>query len=103
MFLQTFLNGGAYGATRLLSPQSVATLTARHTPPDGPSYGYGWGVDSTGVYSHGGSDGTFAWVDPARGIIGMVLTQTPNGTQPRSRFLQLVRLAADPVATHGGK
>ena len=47
-------------------------------------------VDSGGVYSHTGSDGTFAWVDPARGILGMVLTQTPRGRNPRRQFVELV-------------
>ena len=47
----------------------VEVMTSRHTPPGGPSYGYGWMVGDDGVYSHTGSDGTFAWVDPARRII----------------------------------
>lgn len=27
-------------------------------------YGLGWMVSPSGVYSHTGSDGTMAWVDP---------------------------------------
>ena len=90
VFLQAFLNGGSYGAVRILSPESVRRMTTRHTPDGGPSYGYGWMVDSTGVYLHTGSDGTFAWVDGSRGIIGMVLTQTPRGQNPRRAFVELV-------------
>jgi CubicO group peptidase (beta-lactamase class C family) len=52
-------------------------------------------VSDDGVYSHSGSDGTFAWVDPSRGIIGMVLTQTPRGRNPRQRFVQLVNLSIE--------
>ena len=93
LFLQTFLNGGSYGDVRIISHESVKRMTTRHTPIDGPAYGYGWMLDSAGVYAHSGSDGTFAWVDPARGIIGMVLTQTPRGRNPRQRFVDLVNRA----------
>ena len=93
VFLQTFLNRGAYGSARVISPESVKRMTTRQTPASGPGYGYGWMVDSTGVWSHSGSDGTFAWVDPARGIIGMVLTQTPRGQNPRQLFVSFVNRA----------
>jgi CubicO group peptidase (beta-lactamase class C family) len=68
-------------------------MTSRQTPAGESPYGYGWVVGADGVYSHTGSDGTFAWVDPARGIIGMVLTQTPGGRNPRQRFLELLNLS----------
>ena len=35
------------------------------------------------------------WVDPAREIIGMVLTQSPGGINPRRQFQDLVNRAAD--------
>ena len=89
-FLQTFLNRGAYGSARVISPTSVQRMITRHTPASDPGYGYGWMVDSTGVWSHGGSDGTFAWVDPDREIIAMVLTQTPRGRNPRQLFMSFV-------------
>ncbi len=99
VFLQMFLNGGAYGSVRLLKPETVKLMTSRQTPPSedrGGSYGLGWMInDEDGVFSHGGSDGTFAWVDPGRQIIGLVFTQTPRGRNPRQRFMQLVNLAID--------
>jgi CubicO group peptidase (beta-lactamase class C family) len=95
IFLQTHLNGGTYGNTQLIAPQSVRTMTARQTPADGTAYGYGWRLEDGGVFSHGGSDGTNAWVDPERGIIGIVLTQTPRGRNPVQRFRQLVNLAIE--------
>ncbi|MEM1094328.1 MAG: hypothetical protein AAGJ10_06965 [Bacteroidota bacterium] len=48
------------------------------------------------MISHGGSDGTDAWIDPERGIIGLVFTQTPQGRPPVDRFRELVNLAVDP-------
>lgn len=98
LFLQTFLNEGAYGGVRLLKPETVKLMTSRHTPVvegRGGGYGYGWSIDEEGVYSHGGSDGTFAWVDPGRRTIGIVLTQTPRGRNPRGKFIELVKAAVD--------
>src|SRR5690606_30790487 len=94
IFLQTFLNGGSYGSTTLLKPTSVERMTSRHTPDGGPAYGYGWGLQN-GQYGHSGSDGTYAWVDPERGIIAMVLTQTPRGRNPIAKFRQMVELAVE--------
>ena len=96
IFLQAFLNGGSYGSVRLLTPETVKLMTAVHTPAvpgSGEGYGYGWALDGKGIYSHGGSDGTFAWVDPSRNIIGLVFTQTPRGPNPTQKFMDLVRLS----------
>jgi CubicO group peptidase (beta-lactamase class C family) len=56
-------------------------------------YGYGWQVYKNGVFAHGGSDGTFAWVDPNNGLIGVVFTQSPGGKIPRSQFMKVVEAA----------
>jgi CubicO group peptidase (beta-lactamase class C family) len=96
IFLQMFLNGGIYGNTRILKEETVKLMTSRHTPAGEPGYGYGWSLDEEeGIYSHGGSDGTFAWVDPARDIIGLVFTQTPSGENPRDKFMEMVKLAVN--------
>ena len=42
-------------------------------------YGFGWAIGEDGVFSHGGSDGTFAWCDPNTKVIGLVFTQSPGG------------------------
>jgi CubicO group peptidase (beta-lactamase class C family) len=94
IFLQMFLNKGIYGNTRILKEETVTLMTSRHTPAGQNAYGYGWQLDEEeGIYSHGGSDGTFAWVDPARDIIGLVFTQTPAGVNPRDKFMGMVKLA----------
>ena len=103
VFLQTFLNGGAYGDVRILSADAVGAMTRDHV--EGPEgYGYGWSTpdgfggqgSGPGWYGHSGSDGTDAFVDPERGLIGLVFTQTPRGRPPFSRFRELVRLAVEP-------
>ena len=62
-FCQMYLNGGAYGGARLLDPETIERGTSVQTGLE-QRYGYGWRVSSEGVYSHGGSDGTFAGTIP---------------------------------------
>ena len=38
------------------------------------------------------------WVDPARELIGMVLTQSPGGRNPTREFRELVSRAVDQAA-----
>lgn len=95
VFCQMFLNGGAYDGVEILQPSTVELMTsAKIQTPGGGSYGYGWRlVEDT--YGHGGSDGTNAWIDPEREIIGLVFTQTPRGRFPLDRFRQLVNLSIE--------
>ncbi|NRA97593.1 MAG: serine hydrolase, partial [Planctomycetes bacterium] len=97
-----FLNGGIYGGKRLLSEARVREATkaqTKHTHPeavrDDPRqafYGFGWRV-TDGVHAHGGSDGTYGWVDPRRQVIGLVFTQSPGGRNPRNQFERVVDAA----------
>ncbi len=100
-FCQMYLNGGVYGGKRILSTETAALLTSpkiRTNPGwDGSAsyYGYGWSVTEDGVFSHGGSDGTHALVDPSKNLIVLIFTQTPGGPNPVGRFLELVNLAIE--------
>lgn len=86
-FLEMFRNGGVYNGTRLLTEASVkAMLTPRAKMGTDGAYGLGWMLSPGGSYFHTGSDGTMGWVDPARATIGMVLTQSPGGINPRNEF-----------------
>lgn len=95
-FCQMYLNGGVYGDTRLLSEESVRRATSLQSVSDytgeplEASYGFGWSIDADGVFSHGGSDGTEAWVDPARGLVVLVFTQSPGGNLLHEQFRKLV-------------
>jgi CubicO group peptidase (beta-lactamase class C family) len=88
VFLQTWLNGGSFGDARILSGDSVLQGTSIQSPTD--SYGFGWRIGPDGDFSHGGSDGTFAWADPARKLIGLLFTQSPGSDHPRNEFRRLV-------------
>jgi CubicO group peptidase (beta-lactamase class C family) len=95
-FLQMYLDGGEYAGRRLISPQSVKDATAERVRVDASTaYGYGWVLLANGVFLHTGSDGTMAWVDPAHGIVGMVLTQSPGGINPTAEFRKLVTDACE--------
>ncbi|MCG8467675.1 MAG: beta-lactamase family protein, partial [Gemmatimonadetes bacterium] len=99
IFGQMFLNGGEYGGARILRPETVELMTSPkiHISGEGDEasyYGYGWRLGD-GAFGHGGSDGTNAWIDPERQIIGLVFTQTPSGNNPLERFRELVNLAVE--------
>ena len=102
VFCQTYLYGGIYDGERILAERWVAEATRPQTlhvydeeelRERESFYGFGWGVTTEGVFSHGGSDGTFAWVDPAKQIIGIVFTQSPGGGNPRRQFMRVVDAA----------
>lgn len=100
-FCQMFLNGGVYDGERIVSEETVALMTSpkiRTNPgSSGPPsyYGYGWSVSEDGVFSHGGSDGTAAFVDPSRNLVVLVFTQTPRGQNPVARFREVVDAAIE--------
>ena len=102
IFLQMILNEGVYDGHRILRPESVTAATSIQTESAYSAsdfaarqkfYGYGWFVDRAGIKSHGGSDGTYAWIDPERQILGIVLTQSPGGRNPREQFRQVITAA----------
>ena len=95
IFAQMFLNGGIYDGARIIEPQTAKLMTSPKMQSSGEGgYGYGWRI-ADGTYGHGGSDGTNAWIDPQREIIGLVFTQTPRGRPSLDRFRRLVNLAIE--------
>ncbi len=102
VFCQMFLNGGIYNGVRVLKEETAKLITFPHTasiytPQESAGlksfYGYGWSVSKEGYFSHSGSDGTFAWIDPANELIVLVFTQSPNEKDLCRRFFQLVRIS----------
>ena len=86
VLLQTALNGGTYGAQRVLSPAaSEAMVRDQNTHLNAP-WGLGWALSdsivwnrcgelaSPSTFGHTGATGTVAWADPARELICVVLT-----------------------------
>lgn len=102
VFCQMYLNGGEYGGARIISEETVEAMTTPFYLAGGDAdpgrgvpieYGYGWVTAPDGTFSHTGSDGTGAWVDPNSSLIVLVFTQTPRGRNPRAKFVELVRSA----------
>jgi CubicO group peptidase (beta-lactamase class C family) len=96
-FLEMYRLGGLLEGRRVLRAESTrAAVQPRVKINESSSYGYGWIVRQDGAYSHTGSDGTMAWIDPARELIGMVLTQSPGGNNPTAQFRVLVEQSVKP-------
>jgi CubicO group peptidase (beta-lactamase class C family) len=99
-------NGGELGGVRLLSRKSVEMLGAVHVPdtlPGRPA-GEGFGLSvrvvtdhaargtllSDGTYGWSGAQGTHFFVDPKEQLVGVLMIQTPNVTEIRGDFENLV-------------
>jgi uncharacterized protein YbbC (DUF1343 family)/CubicO group peptidase (beta-lactamase class C family) len=76
IFCRMLLDGGTYGGVRILSPLTVARMTAPASAAGDPNVrGLGWDIDSSyssnrgellplGSYGHTGFTGTSIWIDP---------------------------------------
>jgi CubicO group peptidase (beta-lactamase class C family) len=100
IFGQMFLDGGAYGGVRVLSPASVTAMTRNQIPgvsarfleeylPEA-SWGLGWSIHgrktglcgalySAEAFEHWGNGGTYLWVDPVYAIVGVYFSIVPTG------------------------
>jgi len=109
-FLQMMLNGGHLGDARILSPASVALMTANHVGDllgNGVGFGLGFEVrldlgaagqpGSEGDYGWGGAYHTTFWVDPAERLVVVYFTQLrdnrPVDDHPKLRALVYGALA----------
>lgn len=116
IILRMFLHGGRTKRTRVLSAQSVAEMTTRQSPVDGPRLrGYGWDIGDgeglsifpPGTYGHLGFTGTMIWVDPGAEIYTVVLTNRvyPDGAGDagplRKAILSLLNDSLHPAGQSG--
>lgn len=107
---QAMLNAGRLGSTKIISPESVLTMTKLQTGDlpcgfvPGMGFGYGWAVVkepqgvtamvSPGTYGHGGAFGTQAWIDPKQDLFVILLIQrvglaNADGSDLRRELQQL--------------
>ena len=114
-FLQMLLNGGALDGKRVLSPKTVAYMTADHVGTSiapGPLYvpgvGFGFGlgfavrkdaglspfVGSVGEFNWGGAGGTYFWVDPKESMFVVFMMQSPKQRVPYRGVLKDMIYAA---------
>jgi CubicO group peptidase (beta-lactamase class C family) len=91
----------------LQPPTDFITWTLRQDHPVGSSRGIGWdtpsGVSSAGSimssrsFGHTGFTGTSIWIDPAREIVIVLLTNRVNPTRNTPKFGQIRGVVADAV------
>lgn len=112
---QAMLNAGRLGSTKIISPESVLTMTKVQTGDlqcgfvPGMGFGYGWAVVkepqgvtsmvSPGTFGHGGAFGTQAWIDPKQDLFVILLIQRvglPNADGSDLRR-ELQQLAVDAI------
>ena len=112
-FAQMLLNGGEISGVRLLSRETVESMTMNHLSDElipiqldpltsylkGHGFGLGFAVimditqsgmlGSQGAFSWGGAANTFFWVDPRERLIGLIMPQfMPSGHYPIQREFQ---------------
>ena len=111
-FSQMLLNKGELDGVRLLSAKTVDTMTANGLSDVVQSTrggSMGWGLanvqvvlkataddlSSPGEYGWDGTAGTIFWIDPAKEMVAMLMTQSSpsNPDQIRQRFKAIVRQA----------
>jgi CubicO group peptidase (beta-lactamase class C family) len=94
-FYQMLANRGTLDGKRVLSPAAVELMTMNHTGElkagFAPGQGYGFGLcvvrsiegmfrfNSIGTFSHGGAWRTYAFGDPKKELVGVVMYQRTNG------------------------
>jgi CubicO group peptidase (beta-lactamase class C family) len=114
-FSQMLLNGGELEGQRLLSPKTVALMTADHLggipmnraqDTSGMGFGLGVAIDldpaasgklgTAGTYGWGGAAGTRFWVDPAEKLVILFMVQSlPHQTRLGDEFRLLTYQALE--------
>jgi CubicO group peptidase (beta-lactamase class C family) len=108
-FSQMLLNGGELNGRRILRASTVSTMTANGLPDavlKSRGGSMGWGLANVNVvmdpasplrgeYGWDGTAGTIFWVDPARSMITVLMTQSSpaNPGNIRQRFKAIVQQA----------
>jgi CubicO group peptidase (beta-lactamase class C family) len=114
-FVQMLLNGGTLGGKRVLSPKTVAYMTADHLGASiepgllsvtnaGFGFGLGFAVrkdagisplaGSVGEFNWGGAGGTYFWVDPKEDMFVVFMMQSPKQRVPYRAVLKSMVYAA---------
>lgn len=109
-FAWMMLGRGRFGSSRFLSPAAVAEATRDHTGHLGVSRGLGWAVKgrtaggsagdlfSPESFGHTGFTGTSLWIDPARGLFAVLLTNRVHPSRDNDAHWRLRPLFHNAVA-----
>ncbi len=105
-FCQMMLNGGMYAHQRVLRRSSIEEFTRRQGPGDS-TRALGWDTASpesssghflsSRAYGHTGFTGTSIWIDPAKELFIVLLTNRVHPTRENEAIRQLRPKVADAV------
>ncbi len=105
-FCQMMLNGGIYGHQRLFRRSTIEEFTRRQGPGDS-TRALGWDTASpesssghflsSRAYGHTGFTGTSIWLDPAKELFVVLLTNRVHPTRENEAHRQLRPRVADAV------
>jgi CubicO group peptidase (beta-lactamase class C family) len=107
-FAELYLNGGALGTVRLFRPQTVVEFTTRQDTALS-NRALGWekpnGTNSAGhlmspaAFGHTGFTGTSIWIDPARDVFIILLTNRVDPTRANTKIGGVRVALADALET----
>jgi CubicO group peptidase (beta-lactamase class C family) len=105
VFASLLLNGGSYGQTRILRPETIKLFTTRASPAS--SRALGWDTPGPGsslppgfsdhAFGHTGFTGTSIWLDPERDLFVVLLTNRVDPTRDNPKIGPLRREVARAV------
>lgn len=106
VYVQTLLNGGAYGDRRIWSPGTVRAFTTKQSRAG--TRAIGWDTPaprsssgdyfSARSYGHTGFTGTSIWIDPERDLFVILLTNRTYDAGTQGQILDIRRAVADAAA-----
>jgi CubicO group peptidase (beta-lactamase class C family) len=105
IFAQFLLDGGSYDRVRILAPTTVARWTSRQGPTSSRALGWDTPAPESSAgrffsprsFGHTGFTGTSIWIDPARDLFVVLLTNRVNSHGVATRHTQLRRDVADAI------
>ena len=109
-FAQMLLNGGEAGGHRLFRGATVQRFTRRAYLASGSSRALGWDTPAAGgscgirfsasSFGHTGFTGTSLWIDPARDLFAILLTNRVHPTRDNARLAALRPAFHDALVEH---
>jgi CubicO group peptidase (beta-lactamase class C family)/beta-glucosidase-like glycosyl hydrolase len=106
VYVQTLLNGGAYGDRRIWSARTVQAFTTKQSRAG--TRAIGWDTPaprsssgdyfSAASYGHTGFTGTSIWIDPERDLFVILLTNRTYDAGTQGQILEIRRAVADAAA-----
>lgn len=95
VFGQMLLNLGIYDHDRVLQRATIEAWRRRQSDASSRALGWDtaadserWGMFSPQAYGHTGFTGTSLWIDPARDLVVVLLTNRVNPTRDNSRHIE---------------